>query len=214
MAIIRTEKVVLERLKLGHQMTRDRNPANGRFRVHFETVVVDDGLVAQMLKAGQIRVIPTTDPFVYHYAIATARPAEPAAAARRADPASSHAAAAGVNLKSAQRYVLQLFRLFGPMTQLELVQVHQDQVRNAGAPNLSESRIRSSCPELERLGKLRRVGKKETGHTTTSGVKTHAEVWSLPDAPPAQGTLGNPAGAGLDARPDVEVGGSVPAADA
>lgn len=71
------------------------------------------------------------------------------ARARTTDPATSHLAAAGVNVAASHALVMELFRqLDRRMTSFEIAASLKDYI--------SESRVRGALKELERLGKVRR----------------------------------------------------------
>lgn len=186
MAIIRTPEVVLARLKLGHVLIRDRDPMSRRFRCRFDTVVVEDHVMRTLIDRGQVVGTSSGDGERAVFALragAVAASPEPPAATRRAHPSTSREAAAGVALGPGHRYVLQLFNTYGAMTAVELETLHHE-LNSPLAPAMSPSRLRSSLPELERMGKLWRHGQRPTGHTTSTGVKTYATLWA--STPPSE----------------------------
>ncbi len=86
---------------------------------------------------------------------------EPRAHARVSDPATSHAAAASVGrIRESQLHVLRLFRLFGPMTDEQLLARQKEWVRQHGEPVMSDSGVRTRRSELVVLGKVRDSGKR------------------------------------------------------
>lgn len=82
---------------------------------------------------------------------------EPRAYARHTDPAESHAAAASVDdITGKQSAVLALVREAGPLTDYALVQLYQQQYRERGWPEQSDSGLRTRRNELYRKGYLAR----------------------------------------------------------
>jgi hypothetical protein len=102
-------------------------------------------------------------------------------------PETSHiaAAAASDSIDASRREVLALFTRFGRMTTQQLIEVARRSAARAGYIPYSNSRYRSACPELARLGLLRRAGTVPTGRTSRNGVVTMAQQWELVDAPRA-----------------------------
>lgn len=183
MATIRDAATVLARLAVGEVLIRE---PRGRFHIQQTTVLprtaqslIDSREVTPEIHAGSGVI---TFRLRAGSAAPAAGPEARAGATRAGGPATSREAARHVDLVASQRYVWNLFRIYGPMTTLELQRVHDETVaRNDPVPHLSSSRLRSACPELERLGYLRRAGQHPTGHTTTTGVRTHATVWEIRD---------------------------------
>lgn len=89
------------------------------------------------------------------------------ALARKSDPATSHAAAATVDLTTGQRVVLETFRAYGPMTDVALV----DALRRDGRA-LSESGARTRRSELVDAGMVW-----DTGERARLPSGRHAIVW-------------------------------------
>lgn len=88
--------------------------------------------------------------------------ATPTAAARAADPETSHVAAAGVQVSENQRALLIIMRtLPGPVLDEELVKEYSRRRKAMRLPEQSESGIRSRRAELARMGKLEEGEKKK-----------------------------------------------------
>jgi hypothetical protein len=100
--------------------------------------------------------------------------AKSGARARRADPPTSHAAAASLgDLRPAQREVLQLFRRFGPMHDRALVEA----ARHVGLEQ-SDSGLRSRRSELVEAGLVRDSGM-EVQLTSAYQKPRGSIVWEL-----------------------------------
>lgn len=85
--------------------------------------------------------------------------------ARRADPDTSHEAAASITpdtLRDSQAAVLRVLRASGPMTDEELIGMYGGWCNVTDLPRQSDSGIRTRRKELERLGFLRDAGRKRT----------------------------------------------------
>lgn len=110
------------------------------------------------------------------YDLFSAPPAEPVAHARRTDPETSHAAAQSVKaeqIRKSQACILETFRTFGPLSDVELVALYDELASARSWPLQSESGIRSRRAELVGRGLVVPVGKTKL----VSGRK--AIVWGL-----------------------------------
>lgn len=187
MATIRRRELVLRGLQTGKTLERKRN-WQGRFVVLLGgSTVVDDDLVRSMLADGSIASsLTSSDGEVTTYLPGDQKAATVAAtraAARGTDRATSTGAAAAVgDIRASHREVLNLFAIYGQMTQAQLVRYAHEEAKRLDRPAYSDSRYRSACAELERLQYLAVVGTVPTGHTSRAGVPTHAELWRLTDA--------------------------------
>lgn len=95
--------------------------------------------------------------------------------ARTLDPQPSHSAAASITdagQRGSQQAVLSALRLHGPLT--------VDGITNLLGERLwTQSRLRTVCSELERLGltyRLNETGKSRRGHSCTTWAATDKEV--------------------------------------
>jgi hypothetical protein len=102
---------------------------------------------------------------------------EPSAHARAQDPDTSHAAAASVrHISESQQHILRLFRLYGPMTDEQLLAKHREWQRRYGDPLMSDSGVRTRRSELVVLGRVRDSGKRERLSTGRKAI-----VWEVTD---------------------------------
>ena len=86
--------------------------------------------------------------------------------ARRTDPSTSRNAAASVReLTTKQRAVLSTFRVRGPMTDEQLVEVYGRMVKHSLYPEQSQSGLRTRRKELVRRGELADTGEKRRMQT-------------------------------------------------
>lgn len=102
-----------------------------------------------------------------------------AASARVGDPATSQAAAerASVKLRNSQARVLAMFKLYGPMTDEDLLPRLHEAERTTGLPLMSASGARTRRKELVDAGYLRQVETVE--RATGSGGTRRVAVWGL-----------------------------------
>ncbi len=185
MGAITNATLVIRQMQLGKPLVRRRNWQKRFVHLVGEQAVADQ-TVRSMLTAGQIAVAdrsPDLEEVTYALTGATGS-SEPAtsAAARRSDGPRSHEAARAVgDIRPSQREVLNLFRVYGQMTQAELVHYAKEEAKRLARRPWSDSRYRSACAELERADPplLVVVGNKPTGHVSRSGVPTYADVWDL-----------------------------------
>lgn len=94
------------------------------------------------------------------------------ALARTTDPETSHQAAASVNLTKGQRAVLSEFRMYGTLTDEQLIQALQVRATSCPDAKLSDSGARSRRAELVAAGMLIDSGQRGL---TAAGRKT--VVW-------------------------------------
>lgn len=104
----------------------------------------------------------------------------PAALARTTDPTTSRQAAASVTgITRLQANVLALFHHHGPMTDGDLLDLHQQMVDAGDYPPATPSGVRTRRNELVASGRL-----VDTGERSTTAAARACIVWGLPaDAP-------------------------------
>jgi len=104
------------------------------------------------------------------------------AVARRNDPETSKAAAAGVqHLRASHRFVLQLFRTYGPMTDEQAWGTYLNLFIDSSAarelvPRMSPSGLRSRRAEVT---EPRGVGIRDSGRRCRTAGGRNAVVWEL-----------------------------------
>jgi hypothetical protein len=107
--------------------------------------------------------------------------ASPAPKARRADPATSHAAAAALTeaqVSAVQAAILDLFRRHGPQADHQWIPTYFRLAAEGEVPPHSESGLRTRRRELVDAGHLR------DSHRTAPTLGGHpAVVWELPPTP-------------------------------
>lgn len=94
---------------------------------------------------------------------------EEQARARATDPATSHLAAKTVNVTKGQQTVLYEFRLYGPMTDEQLIEALAVRTTSCPEARLSDSGARSRRAELVAKGFLKDSGRRQT---TRAGRQT------------------------------------------